>query len=68
MNLANWSVEDAIQKRVDAEDLFLWATGELAKYEAPLAKPLEEKEKKWGAAAKHVWGANLIKHIHSVMP
>jgi hypothetical protein len=55
MNIANWSVKDAIEERVRQEDLAMWA----AKPNPPIVnKPLPPKQE-WSKTAKHVFGSAI---------
>jgi len=55
MSLSDWSVRDAIQERVDKEDLLMWAR----KPNAPIAnKPLPPKQE-CSETGKFVFGRSI---------
>jgi hypothetical protein len=64
MNLADWSVQDAIKERVNKEDLLMWAQ----RPNPPLVnRPIPPKEE-WSEAAKFAFGRSIIKFVNSMMP
>lgn len=59
MNYADWTLEDAIKKRVELEDQVRWSLGELADYPRPLTKDYRPLKVRWSETAKFVFGRGI---------